>query len=543
MYQHRRLPRILALLSILTVALVKLSIAAEPGAGAKVLVKEIRITGAEAIPASEFQPIVAPYVGKEADLSDLRKAADAITDEYRARGYNLARAIVPEQDLSSGVVEIRVLEARIGKITVQGNNYYSNRLIEGEFAGLLSDKAVKQSTLEKGLLLLNDQYPDINATAGLQAGAEPGTTDIVVSAKDILPVHLTIDYNNFGVQQVSRHILGVQLDASDPWLGSHFAYRENTGFDPTTTHNRRASLDLPINNYGTRFGGYFANGNFAVGGDFASLNETGTQEGWGLSFTHPFMRTRSHKLSGEFGFDLRDSTLFQGNIRSSLDRIRLLKLGLSYEGTDSTGRNFASIYVFQGLGTAFGGSENDNPNSSRIGSVTNSGIRKGADDRFTYGTINLLRLQTISSFLRAIVKASGQVTSAPLVASEQFGIGGPDTVRGYRFKELIGDNAFNAGAELRVLPIPGDYNEAVQLSLGLDYGLVQQRKPAVGQDKFQSLLGYGPGIKVNLPFNIFSRTNYFTARFDVGFPINPSKIDNRTSNTRPVYYVSTALRF
>ena len=534
MYQHRRLAHILVLVSILTIALVNLSIAAEPGVGAKVLVKEIRITGVEAIPAAELQPIVAPYIGKEADLSDLRKAADAITDEYRARGYNLARAIVPEQNLSSGVVEIRVLEAKIGKITVQGNNYYSNRLIEGGFAGLLADKAVRQSSLERSLLILNDQYPDINATAGLQSGAEPGTTDIVVSAKDILPAHLTIDYNNYGVLQVSQHILGVQFDVDDPWFGSHFSYRENTGFDPRTSHSRRAGLDLPINNYGTRFGGYFANGDFAVGGALSAVDLTGTQEGWGLSITHPFIRTRAHKLFGEFGFDLRDSKLFIGSDTQSLDRIRLLKLGLSYEGTDSTGRNFASVYVFRGLGSSFGGStDRSAPPRSR----------SGANNDFTYATLNLLRLQTITSYLRAIVKASGQVASAPLAASEQFSIGGPDTVRGYRFKERIGDNAFNSGIELRALPIPGEYSEAVQLSLGLDYGFVQQRKPVDGVRKFEKLLGYGPGVRLNLPFKIAERPTYFSVRFDIGFPISPSTIDNRTSNSKPVYYVQTALRF
>lgn len=543
MYQHRRLPRILMVVAILVViASVRFSIAAEPTAGARVLVKDIRITGAEAIAATELQAVVAPYIGREVTLSDLRKAADAITEEYNSRGYNLARAIVPEQDLSSGSVEIRVLEARIGKVTVRDNKYYSNRLIESAFAGVLRDKAVRQSSLERSLLILNDQYPDVSATAGLQAGADPGSTDIVVSAKDILPIHLTLDYDNYGVHQVSQHELGVQVDISDPWFGSHFAYRELTGFDPETTHNRRASLDLPINSYGTRFGGYFANGNFAVGGDLSQVGLTGNQEGWGLSFTHPLIRTKAHKFSGEFGFDLRDSKLFQSGEMSSLDRVRLLKLGLSYEGTDSTGRSFASVYIFQGLGTAFGGSENDNPISSRL-FVTQSGAIKGADDRFTYGTLHLLRLQTITSFLRAIVRVSGQVTSRLLPASEQFGIGGPDTVRGYRFKELLGDNAFTAGTELRALPIPGEYNEVVQLSLGLDYGLVQQRKPAVGQEKFQSLLGYGPGIKLNVPFNAFSRTNYFNARFDVGFPISPSKIDNRTSSVRPVYYVQTSLRF
>jgi hemolysin activation/secretion protein len=145
--------------------------------------------------------------------------------------------------------------------------------------------------------------------------------------------------------------------------------------------------------------------------------------------------------------------------------------------------------------------------------------------------------------LRAIAKVSGQVSSAPLVASEQFTIGGPDTVRGYRYKERMGDNAFNSTIELRALPVPGEYSEAVQLVMGLDYGFVQQRKQVKGVPEFDKLLGFGPGVRLTLPFKIAERPSYFSVRFDIGFPINPVKIDNRTSDSRPVYYVQTALRF
>jgi len=137
-----------------------------------------------------------------------------------------------------------------------------------------------------------------------------------------------------------------------------------------------------------------------------------------------------------------------------------------------------------------------------------------------------------------MVRMVGQVSSAPLVASEQFGLGGPDTVRGYQYREIIGDNVFNVGTELRVLPIPD--NETLQLSLGFDYGFVQQRKPAPGERKFQGLMGYGPGVRLNVPFDIASRTNYSSVRFDVGFPISPSK---NSEDIRPVYYVLTSLRF
>ena len=143
-------------LTLILVVFIQANVAIAADSGTKVLIKEIRITGAEAVPINDLQKIAAPFVGKELDLPELRKLADAITEAYKERGYNLARAIVPEQDISTGIVEIRVLEARIGSLTVEGNQYYSTGLITGAFAGVMGDKAINQSSLERALLLLGD---------------------------------------------------------------------------------------------------------------------------------------------------------------------------------------------------------------------------------------------------------------------------------------------------------------------------------------------------------------------------------------------------
>jgi hemolysin activation/secretion protein len=119
-------------------------------------------------------------------------------------------------------------------------------------------------------------------------------------------------------------------------------------------------------------------------------------------------------------------------------------------------------------------------------------------------------------------------------------LGGPDTVKGYQFRQNLGDNAFVSNAELRILPFTGENSELFQFSLGYDYGLVQNRNPDVGQQKFLSLMGYGPGVRIYYPFNVYERPMNATLRFDVGFPISPSL---NSIGTRPVYYVQTAIRF
>jgi hemolysin activation/secretion protein len=96
-----------------------------PSVASKVLIKTVRITGNIVIGTVELEPIVQSYVGKELDLSELEKLAQTITEEYQRRGYTLARAYVPEQEVINGVVEIAVLEGRVGQIDVKGNKNYS----------------------------------------------------------------------------------------------------------------------------------------------------------------------------------------------------------------------------------------------------------------------------------------------------------------------------------------------------------------------------------------------------------------------------------
>ena len=109
-----------------------------PSVTSKVLIKTVRITGNIVIGTAELEPIIQSYVGKELDLSELEKIAQTITEEYQRRGYTLARAYVPEQEINNGVVEIAVLEGRVGQIDVTGNKSYSTEFIRKGFSGVVS---------------------------------------------------------------------------------------------------------------------------------------------------------------------------------------------------------------------------------------------------------------------------------------------------------------------------------------------------------------------------------------------------------------------
>jgi len=82
-------------------------------------VKGFRLSGNTLFTEAEIQPVLAPYLNKELDFEGLSEAVREVTSFYRTRGYFLAQAYLPRQELTSGTLEIHVLEGRIGKIKLE----------------------------------------------------------------------------------------------------------------------------------------------------------------------------------------------------------------------------------------------------------------------------------------------------------------------------------------------------------------------------------------------------------------------------------------
>ncbi len=385
----------------------------------------------------------------------------------------------------------------------------------------MEEKALNQDALERALLILNE-YPKLTVTSMLQAGQEPGTTDLIVTANNSIPIHLTLDYNNFGSRYVSSSRFGATFDAANLITeGSILSIRGISGIRPDESLFGRISYSIPLNNIGTRLGLYYHRGAFDVGREFAVLNITGRTEAAGFFITHPYIKKRSTSLIAEVGFDLKNSKQVMLDTVSSRDRIRSIRAGLSYESTDASGRTLASLSLTQGLGHTLDAMPNDYGLSSRV----------GADNSFTKANLDLLRLQRLTPTVFLILKASGQWAGQSLVAGEQFAIGGADSVRGYPQSEYSGDDGYSATAEFRISPLVN--REIFQVALFLDNGGISVKEPVPGQNKNRRLTGGGGGIRLNLPKD-------FNIRADVGVPLDPG---HGSDGRDAVFYLQAVKRF
>jgi hemolysin activation/secretion protein len=254
------------------------------------------------------------------------------------------------------------------------------------------------------------------------------------------------------------------------------------------------------------------------------LNITGRISTYDISIGHPFIKSRRQNLQVELGFASKDNRLLMLGQVFGDDHLRMLKAGLNYDRTDQTGRNFLSVYGFQGLGKTLGGMADNDPMATR----------QGADNRFTKVDVTVSRIQSLFKDVFFILRGTGQISTGPLAIIEQFLLGGPDSVRGYQLGERLGDEGYAVSAEVRY-----PFLKYAQLALFVDHGGARLRNPEIGEKKSQFLTGAGPGLRVNLPY-------YETAvRLDVGFPIEPPQAlgGSISGGSSPTVYVQVTSRF
>lgn len=501
----------------------------ETSAPATITVKEFSFYGNTVVSSTELESITQPYVGQTLDLPALEKVAESVAELYKRKGYTLASAYIPQQAIEAGKVQIAILEGRVGEITVTGNRYYSTEFIRGNFAQAMEDRVIRNVTLERALLLLND-YPDLKASAVLNPGSSIGSTNIQAKVEDKRPIHATLDYNNYGFNTISRNRFGAGIELGNALFdGATFKLNGIIGDHPNQLQFLMGSYAIPLGVRGTKLVLSGSTGKFDVGAQLAALQIRGKINTYDISVTHPFIKTRFQTLMAEAGFASKDNRLFTLGSLAGHDGVRMAKLGINYDRLDLSGRTYVSLYGFQGLGEVLGAMDNNAANSIRQGA--------GVDNRFTKGTLSVGRIQSLGHDILLVLKGNGQITTGPVVVIEQMLLGGPDSVRGYQLGERFVDEGYAVTAETRI-PLLPSILPSIQGAVFIDHGAGRSRNVQPGERSYSNLTGTGIGIQTELP--------YYSLRLrgDVGFPIGPKPSGGTISGDRsPTFYLQVTTRF
>lgn len=503
----------------------------------KIKVERISIVGNKSIPEADLLDVArAPggVVGREMTLAELKQLAAYITQQYRSEGFGLAWAYIPVQDVKNGVVEIAVVEGRVDKILVSGNSYYDAEFIIDHVDRLQKQSTLSLDSLERGLMILNS-YPGLMARSTLRQGDAPGTTDLYIDVEDRFPVGFSLDFDNFGPRSTGENRLGATITAFNLYdVGHWVSLRGVTSLNSSRgkTANGRLEYNLPFKN-GTRITAFASLYDYEAEGPVAPLDPQGNGEVFGVNLSHPVILNHTMSLTTQLGFEYKTLTQELLGQENAEDKLRILTLGATWEYTDEyQGRWVVAFDMHQGLGGFMGGLENDDPDASRL----------GADNSFTRFNLTLFRLQRITSWFSIIGKAQGQYAFEELVVSEQFALGGQDSVRGYAPFEFMGDRGYTATLEARFsvpwleeVKDPLNENrslfEMLQAVAFIDNGNATRIDPLQGERHKRVLTGAGVGLRLYYP-------QWVSVRLDVAWPLTEYE---STSNKNVFYYIGVII--
>lgn len=451
--------------------------------------KGVRFVGNTVVSTEELNALAADKIGQQVTFSDIQEIAARVTQRYRSAGYFLAQAVVPPQEVKDGVVEISVIEERLGKIRIERTEGapISEERIRSFLRKLRPGAPLNEEALAKSMLLLSD-LPGITVQSSLEPGEEAGTADLVVEIGKGRRIGFAVDADNFGIPSAGEKRFGATARVASPFgIGDNLDLRMMIA-ESNRTNSVRLGYELPVGVAGTRAGVAVANLYYDLGQPFEVLGAKGYARVVDASVFHPFVRSRKMTLIGSLSgqanwLNDRLETFGFSNPRF----IPTTSAGLTLDSRDNLlggGFNNANALVTVGW-VDFESQEGLTVDEVPGGRDTN-GV-------FSKLVMSLSRLQAIRPRLNMYLGVVGQVASKNLDNLQRISLGGPRAVRAYSTGALVADEGLMATAELRYSVLP-----EVTLSAFYDAGWARINTnpiPAVPNNNW-TLGGYGIGFFV-----------------------------------------------
>ena len=440
--------------------------AAELSRQARVFIKEIRLSGNTVFSTEELSEITRPYENRVITSGELQAVRYALTLFYIDRGYINSGAIIPDQNVTDGSVNIRIIEGELTSIDVTGNERLRQDYISDRIA-LRAGPPLNIVRLGEQLQIMqqNPRLERINAT--LEPGAEPGQSTLHVDIHEAQPYQLWAAVDNHqspsvGGEQV--RLWGLHQNLTGRGDTAQFEFGHAEGLDEWN-----ASYAIPLNARDTTLRLYYDRiDSEVVESPFDDLDIKSDEETISLSLTQPFYLSPSRTFNLGLSLDLRESKNyllgdpFPFTTGTDNGKIDLTVLRLSQEWLD---RGRSQVLAVRSLLSA---------GVDAFGATVNGEARDG---KFVSWLGQLQWARRIgSSSSQVIFRSDAQLANGGLPSMEQFTVGGADTVRGYRENRLVADTGFVASVELRI-PV---YNSAsgnfeVQVAPFVDYGYASSR--------------------------------------------------------------------
>lgn len=490
-------------------------------------VERFDFTGNTAFSTEKLRQVVAPYTNRPITFAELLQARSAVTQLYVDNGYITSGALISPQTLNSGSVTIQVVEGKLEDIKVTGTERFNPNYVRSRLAGsaslsrlaVASMGALNVPRLLEALRLLQLNPLIQSISAELSAGTRPATSLLTVNVQEAESFSTQANLSNNRSPSVGSFRRGLQItEANLLGIGDSisFGYDNTQGSDAVDF-----SYSLPFNP---------RNGTLSV-----SYNNTTSRV-----IEPPFDRIDIQASSGYFDLTLRQPLAqspaqeFALGLTASRRESNTSLLGIPFPlspGADDNGSTrISALRFFQ---------EFTQRNSQQVVSARsqfslglgafNATVNNTAPDSrfFSWrGQAQLVRLLAPETLF--LVRGDVQLADRSLVPLDQIGLGGADSLRGYRVDTLLSDNGaiFSTEVRLPIVRIPQSQS-ILHLIPFVDVGTAWNNGGT--NINPNTLASVGLGLQ-------WQQGNNFTARLDWGIPLISVDSSKRTLQENGVYF-------
>ena len=479
----------------------------------------LQISDIALIRGPEFAKQLQPYFGKPVSLRTLKEMQRKIVLFCREHDRPLVDVIVPNQEVKNGVVQMVLIEGRLGNITVknEGTKWFKDEVITRGIRAASGD-LIREKQLLSDVNWMN-RNPFREVSLAFKQGERPGLSDLQLQVEDRFPLRVFAGYEDTGSRITGEDRLVAGFNWGNVFGLDHqlnYQFTTDPDFKTLTANSGSYVIPLPWRHVLTVFGSHV---DITAETTATNVSQTGLNYQGSLRYSIPLPLLNKYQHEFFIGFDYKhnkNDLLFRSSaatlpISDTKTDVNQLAAGYSSLLTDRWGHTSLGVQGYYSPGGLYGKNDDSAFDAEH----------KGAKSSYLYGRVTAERITRLPWDFSWVLRLTGQDADGNLVASEQLGVGGFSSVRGYDEREVNGDRGFYMNNELRAPPfsllrIFGKAKLADQLQfLGFwDYGLAENKDP-LSNESTAHLQSVGGGLR-------YTVNRYLSVRFDYGIQLMDS---------------------
>lgn len=442
-----------------------------------ILIETIDLEDITLIDKKELDTLILPYLHRCNTMNEINNLVKKINNLYIEKAYITSRAYIKPQDISKGHLVISAMEGKIESVAGEG---LSTALV----FPFIEDNYLNLRDLEVGVEQLN-RLQSMRATMSINPGSKIGYSRILMKGEKVgSSLHGSLGVNNYGTSKSGKY----QFNASFGWdnpLGINDLLTINLNTTNKQDKENNALGDsihyaLPIGRSYLELSYFNFKYNQIVNGLNVDYLSEGEIETYQAKLEYKLFHTKEQR--GKFDLSLlrkkNDNYLAGVYLDSSSNRLTIMQLAYThnYIGDDSGG--YLTLKYHRGF------------------DWFNAGSGSHAKPVFNKYTLDMnynKKLNEAEVPVRYNFSFHGQYAKEGIIGTEQIGIGGPYSVRGFKNEgQLSGNKGFYIRNELSLHQAlsKGSFNPY----LALDYGRVSKNEQSYGG----YIIGFAMGTRVNV---------------------------------------------